>query len=186
MAEKPDLARISVAVIGVGPIWEQHYRAAVLRLSSKIRVKAICDPVHMRAVAVAEEFRAAAVMSPWELAQHRDLHAWLILDPGWFGTYPAALAVRGSRPALLANVFSHYLPQLVTVLRESLECGESLMPEFPARFMPSTTRLRELMATKLGAVQKIEIQIVRSPGGSPTTTEWLHGRQAEVAGLFDC
>jgi predicted dehydrogenase len=152
-------------------------------MSSKLSVRAVCDAVLTRAASVADEFKATAVVCPWSLTQRKDLHAWLILDPGWFETYPASLAVRHARWALLANTFSLPIPKLSVVLQRSSEQGDSLMPEFPERFSPATTRLRELMATKLGPVRRIDATI---PLGEASTVEcWLRLNQAGAIGLID-
>ena len=185
MGDKTSRAKVSVALVGVGPIWELHYRAAIERLSSKLSVRAVCDSVHARAAAVADEFEATPVSSPWLLTQRRDCHAWLILDPGWFGIYPAELAVRSGRPALFANTFSSSIPRLIPILRRSLESGETLMPEFPQRFTPATNRLRELMATKLGSVRRIEVSVPLAATDSTAVAHWLHHEQADVIGLLD-
>ena len=185
MGEKTSRAKLSVALVGVGPTWELHYRDAIQNLSSKLSVRTVCDSVHMRAAAVADEYEATAVSCPWLLTQRKDLHAWLILDPVWFDIYPAALSVRHGCPALFANTFSSSIPSLTPILRRSLEQGETLMPEFPQRFMPATTRLRELMATKLGRVRRIEISIPLSVPDSAAVTRWLHENHAEFIGLLD-
>ena len=185
MGEKTSRAKLSVALIGVGPIWELHYRDAIQNLSSKLSVRAVCDSVLMRATAVAEEYEATPVGSPWLLTQRRDLQAWLILDPAWFDVYPADLAVRHGRQALFANTFSSSIPILTDILRRSVEQGETLMPEFPQRFTPATTRLRELMATKLGKVRQIEISIPLPATDSTAVTCWLHENHAEFIGLLD-
>ena len=191
MGDKPNRAKVSVALVGIGPTWELHYRDAIERLSSKLHIRAVCDSVVLRAASVAEEFDATAVTCPWNLVQRNDLHAWLILDPGWFETYPADLAARHGRPALFANTFTSPLPRLTRVIQRSMERGETLMPEFPARFTPSTTRLRELMATKLGRVQEIQATLP-SPASAATSltelnelAEWMRQNQAELISLFD-
>ncbi len=185
MGDKTSRAKVSVALVGVGPIWERHYRAAIERLSSKLSVRAVCDSVQVRAAAVADEFEATPVSSPWLLTQRQDCHAWLILDPGWFDTYPAELAVRSGHPALFANTFSSSLPRLVPILQRSLETGDTLMPEFPQRFTPATNRLRELMATKLGSVRRIEVSVPLAATDSAAVAHWLHHEQADVIGLLD-
>ena len=148
MREKMTRAQLAVGLIGLGPTWEQHYRDAVRQLSSKICVRAVCDAVHVRAAAVASEFRAATISSPWQLSQRRDIKAWLILDPGWLGIYPAELAVWCGRPALFANCFGSEPQRLSELFASASERGESLLAEFPQRFLPATTRLRELIATR--------------------------------------
>lgn len=183
MGDPKNRAKVSVALIGVGPTWDLHYHAAIQRLSTKICVRAVCDSVLSRAASVADEFQASPVDSPWLLTQRTDLHAWLILDPGWFSLYPAALAVENERPALFANSFSSSLEKTENLFQRSQQLGESLMPEFPQRFSPATTRLRELMATKLGRVRRIELVIPTAPGDSPL--DWLMTNLSVMVGIFD-
>ena len=183
MGDTKSRAKVSVALIGVGSTWDLHYRAAIQRLSAKISVRAVCDTVLCRAASVADEFEAAPIDSPWLLTQRTDLHAWLILDPGWFCQYPADLALRNERPALFANTFSGSLAKTAALYQRSREFGETLMPEFPQRFTPSTTRLRELMVTKLGRVQRIELVIPLRSGQTPV--DWLASSQSEAVGVFD-
>lgn len=185
MGDRTSRAKVSVALVGVGPTWELYYRDAIQSLSSKLSVKAVCDSVQIRAMAVAEEFEAASLTCAWQLTQRTDLHAWLILDPGWFGIYPAELAARHRRPALFTNPFCAPLPKLLSVLEQSIDNGESLMPEFPQRFTPSTTRLRELAATKLGRVQRIEVTVPMGAVDSKTITDWMTLNQSEFIGLID-
>ena len=185
MGDRTSRAKVSVALVGVGPTWELYYRDAIQSLSSKLAVKAVCDSVQIRAMAVAEEFEAASLTCAWQLTQRTDLHAWLILDPGWFGIYPAELAVRHRRPALFTNPFCAPLPKLLNVLERSVNNDESLMPEFPQRFTPSTTRLRELAATKLGRVQRIEVTVPVSAVDAKTIADWMMQNQSEFIGVID-
>ena len=188
MGDKTSHAKLAVAVIGVGPSWELHYREAIENLAAKLSVRVVCDSVAMRAAVVADEFEATPISCPWLLTQRTDLQAWLILDPGWFDSYPADLAVLHARPALFANTFALPIPGLIQTLQRSLANGETLMPEFPQRFTPATTRLRELMATKLGRVCRIEISVPSSKTDSASSwsvTEQLDQNPSEAIALID-
>lgn len=185
MREKLNRSLLGIALVGVGRAWETHYREAVQRLRSKLALRAVCDPVHVRAASVADEFRAATYSSPWKLAQRRDIQAWLICDPGWFGTYPAELAVRRDQPILFANCFTHDPQQLVSLFTQSINRSESLVAEFPNRFAPATIRLRELLATKLGRVQRIEIDVPVPSCGEVDLVRWLSAGRAFSLGLLD-
>ena len=185
MREKMTRAQLAVGLIGLGPTWEQHYREAVQRLSSKLCVRAVCDAVHVRAAAVASEFRAATISSPWLLSQRRDIKAWLILDPGWLGIYPAELAVWCGRPALFANCFGSDPQRLTELFGHAIERGETLLAEFPQRFLPTTTRLRELIVTKLGPVRRITIPVPTPSIGNTAALTWLVEQQADCVGLLD-
>jgi len=184
MGEKTSRAKVSVALIGVGSSWDSYYRTAIERLSAKLSVRAVCDSVLLRATSVADEFEATPMSCPWQLTQRTDLHAWLILDPGWYHTYPAELSVHHARPALYANTFAAPLQDLTNILKRSLEQGETLMPEFPQRFTPATTRLRELIATRLGPVRRIEIAIPR-PAEFTSINHWLTDNQECFIGMLD-
>jgi len=185
MREKLTRAQLAIGLIGLGSTWEQHYREAVRRLSSKLCVRAVCDAVHIRAATVASEFRAATISSPWQLSQRRDIKAWLILDPGWFGIYPAELAVWCGRPTLFANCFAADPRRLTELFGYAIERGETLLPEFSQRFLPTTTRLRELIATKLGVVRRITIQVPTAATGTAAAQTWLAEQQADCVGLLD-
>lgn len=185
MGDRTSRAKVCVALIGVGATWDLHYRDAIQRLSSKLSVKVICDSVQMRAATIADEFEADPVSCPWQLTQRKDLHAWLILDPGWFDIYPAELAVRHRRPALFANTFALPIPNLRQVLESAHDRGELLMPEFPQRFTPSTTRLRELMATRLGKVLHVDISIPLPDPRLRSAADWLRANQEEAIGMID-
>ena len=185
MREKTTRAQLAVGLIGPGPTWESHYREAVRRLSSKICVRAVCDAVHVRAAAVASEFRAATISSPWLLSQRRDIKAWLILDAGWFGIYPAELAVWCGRPALFANCFAFEPRRLTELFVSASQRGDTLLPELPQRFLPVTTRLRELIATKLGPVRRITLEVPALTTDKAAARAWLFNQQADGVGLFD-
>lgn len=185
MRDKPTRGQLAVGLIGLGPTWERHYRDAVHRLSSKLRVQAVCDAVHVRAAAVAAEFHAATISSPWQLSQRRDIKAWLILDPGWLGIYPAELAVWCGRPALFTNCFGSDPQRLTELFGHAIERGETLLAEFPQRFLPATTRLRELIATKLGPVRRITLQVPMPSTGKTAALKWLAEQQADCVGLLD-
>ena len=185
MREKMTRAQLAIGLIGLGPTWERHYREAVRRLSSKVCVRAVCDAVHVRAAAVASEFHAATYSSPWQLSQRRDIKAWLILDPGWFGIYPAELSVWCGRPTLFANCFGSEPQRLTELFSHAIERGETLLPEFPQRFLPTTTRLRELIATNLGPVHRITIQVPTPSTEAAAAQTWLVEQQADCVGLLD-
>lgn len=185
MRDKPTRAQLTVGLIGLGPTWELHYREAVQRLSAKLCVRGVCDAVHVRAAAVASEFHAATISSPWQLSQRRDIKAWLILDPGWLGIYPAELAVWCGRPTLLTNCFSANPQRLTDLFGHAIERGETMLAEFPQRFLPATTRLRELIATKLGPVKKITLQMPASSTGKTAALKWFVEQQADFVGLID-
>ena len=185
MRENPNRSLLGVALVGVGRAWETHYREAVQRLNSKLALRAVCDPVYVRAASVADEFHAATYSSPWKLAQRHDIQAWLICDPGWFGTYPAELAVRCDQPALFANCFAHDPQQLASLFTQSINRSESLVAEFPNRFAPATIRLRELLATKLGRVRRISIDVPVPCCGEADLVRWRCAGRAFSLGLLD-
>lgn len=177
--------RIPVGLIGVGPLWEHRYRPAVERLQSRIVITAVFDAVQARAQQVATELNADVAPGLRALYERPDLQAVLVLDPAWYGLHPAELACEYHKPAFLAGSLGTDLVALQSLHQRSQECETLLMTEFSRRYSPATTRLRELMATKLGQAVRVQIQAARP---DVSQREGLPGQASPedfLAGLFD-
>jgi hypothetical protein len=57
--------------------------------------------------------------------------------------------------------------------------------ELPHRFSPATLRQRELIATRLGLIQKIEIDVPVPSADEQHLTKWMDEHQALLAGLLN-
>lgn len=150
---------LDVGVIGIGPHWETRYRPALEALRHRLRVRAVASPVTAMAEHVAAEFRAEIAPSLTGLAERRDLRALLILEPSWHGDVPVHLALQSGKAVFLGLAAE---PELAACADELAEAG-LVVPELPLRYTPATQRLRELLATRLGRVRRVELELAESP-----------------------
>ena len=75
----------------------------------------------------------------------------MVLKPCWLGWLPALAACDAGKAVYWAGGLNFDAKDSLAV-RESIErSGVSFMAELPRRFAPATLRLKELIATRLGA-----------------------------------
>lgn len=156
--------RVGLGLIGLGPSWEQVYRDALVRLQNRLTIRVVYDPVEARARAVASDFNATVAGSLRQILQHRALQGVLMLDSGWHGPAALRLVACGRKPVFLGSPMMskiYHWRMRSSPGSSAIEIpspNELLMPEFRLRFTPASCRLRELIATRLGAAHRIEIE----------------------------
>lgn len=141
---------LNVGLIGLGPEWEQRYRPALAKLRQRLRVLSVYSPVAAQAEQAAVELECQVAPGLLSLIEREDVRALLILDTAWHAGVPAEFACRVGKPAFLAGRFDDRLPIAARLLRRAAETGVTLMPDFGHRYTPATSRLRELVASRLG------------------------------------
>ena len=159
----PPRGLISLGLVGVGPAWEQRYRSAVRRLSHRLAIRAVHDPVFGRAQAVAHENNAEVCAGLNQLLDHPALDGLLILDSNWYGVTPGLLACDRQRPALISSHLAGSPCEWQHLHEVSQQQSVMLVPELAWRFQPSTMRLRELIASRLGPVRSLKIWLPSAP-----------------------
>jgi predicted dehydrogenase len=142
--------KLRVGVIGLGDAWESRHRGALLALSDRFEVRAVCAEVVGLARQVAGEFGADLVGGFRALACREDLEAVLVLSPDWYGPLPILAACDAGKAVYCASPLDLDLERSDEVKKRVEESGIAFMVEFPRRHAPATVRLRELMATRLG------------------------------------
>lgn len=142
--------KLRVGVVGVGSVWDSRHRLALLSLSDRFEVRAVCCDVAQRAEQVAREFRAVVVDGYRSLAAREDIDAILMLAPGWYGALPILAACDAGKAVYCAAALDLDADRLRDVKDRLEESGIAFMAELPRRHAPATLRLKELIATKLG------------------------------------
>ncbi len=145
-----NIVRLRVGVVGLGRLWEARHKPALAKLTDRFSVVAVYDQVARRAEIEANQLGCQAVDGLVELIRRPDVDAVYLLTPQWFGLHPIELACQYGKPIYCALPLSGdetELERLDGLVRSS---GVKFMPEFARRFYPTTIRLRELLATKLG------------------------------------
>jgi predicted dehydrogenase len=143
--------KLRVGLVGLGNNWEVRHRTALRSLNDRYEVRAIFDQVALRAEQAAREFNAKQVDGFRALAQRDDIDAVLMLAPQWYGCLPILAACDAGKAIYCAFSMELDLEQARQVKERVEKAGVAFMAEFPRRLSPATLRLKELIATRLGA-----------------------------------
>ena len=143
--------RLRVGIVGLGSQWESRHLPALRTLADRFEVRGICEQVAHRAQRAAAEIGAAAVDGFRALAARDDIDAILYLADQWYGATPI-LAACDHGKAVYTAISLPLAPDEAALLRRRVEeSGIAFMAELPRRHAPATVRLKELIATRLGA-----------------------------------
>ncbi len=143
--------KLRVGLVGLGEVWQVRHAAALRALADRFEVRAICDQVRHRAEQAAGEFHAEVVDGYHVLAQREDIDAVLILSPQWYGALPILAACESGKDVYCASGLDLQPDEAQRIKRRVEEAGIAFVAEFPRRQAPATLRLRELIASRLGA-----------------------------------
>lgn len=142
--------KLRIGVVGLGNDWETRYKPAFRTLADRFEVRAICEPVALRADKAIRDFAACPVDGFRALSRRPDIDAIFVLSRGWYGELPVLAACDAGKSVYCTEGLDEDLGK-ATVLKQRLEsAGVSFLAEFPRRYAPATARLKELIATHLG------------------------------------
>lgn len=147
--------QLKVGLVGLGNEWETRHRPALLALSDRFQVEFVCDEVTLHAEAAARQLQANPVQGFRHWIAESNVDAILGLSPQWFGAAPLIAACDHGKAFYCGSVLelsSRNDQDLQNLVDKS---GISFMAEFPRRYAPATTRLKELIATHLGQPQMV-------------------------------
>lgn len=161
---------IQLGLFGDGPLLEEIFQPALLRLSERVRVASVHSPVLTRAEQIAKPFNATVDTGLRVLLRHPELDGMILLDTDWYGDMPLQFCLAQKRPALISiplicrllhqNVSKSsepFLNRLIKWEKDAHNEGIMLMPACFDRYEPFFIRLQELIATGLGSPQSIEL-----------------------------
>lgn len=151
---------LTVGLIGLGRDWGLRHRSALQTLAQRLHVSTVWAPVQSRAAQAAKELNADVAGSLYSMFERPDIDAVLLLEVGWFCEAVLRWSVHHEKPVYLSRTSGDCLETCATWLNMGPERGDLLMPEFPMRYMAATSRLRELVAVKLGRPEKVEVEAI--------------------------
>lgn len=143
--------KLRVGLVGLGQAWEVRHRPALRALADRFDVTAVCDQIAVRAEQAARDFGAQAVDGFRALSCRQDVDAILMLAPQWYGYLPILAACDSGKAVYCATSLELDLEEARRVKQRVEQAGVAFMSEFPRRQSPATLRLKELIATRLGA-----------------------------------
>ncbi len=182
--------KLRVGLIGLGEAWPQRHRPSLRMLHNRFEVRAVFNNVPLLAEQAAREFGAAKCDGYRSLVARNDVDAVLILENAWQGWLPIIAACEAGKAVYWAAELN-FDADLAMQLTERVDhSGIAFMAEFPRRFAPATLRLKELIATHLGAPQLLfcHRRLPDGAGRGPQANDDTHKLQrteAELVGLID-
>ena len=150
---------LNVGLVGLGPEWEHRYRPALAKLERRLAVRCVYASIVSQAEQAAAELGCDVAPGLLSLMEREDVQALVVLDTAWSGSVPAQFACRVGKPAFLAHRLAYRLREADQLLRQAAQTGVMLMPDFGHRYTPATSRLRELIATRLGRPQVLVVDV---------------------------
>lgn len=149
--------KLRIGLIGLGDLWQTRYRPALRVLDDRFDVRAVYSTISKLAESTAAEFQADPIDGYRSLVYRCDIDAVLILKQCWLGWLPALAACQAGK-AVYWGAGLDFDPHRQHAVRHAIEqSGVSFMAELPRRFAPATLRLKELIATRLGAPRLIRV-----------------------------
>jgi len=143
--------KLRIGVVGVGPAWESRHLPALRALSERFEVVAFCDPVQHRAEYAARQFNADVHDGFRGLISRESVDAVLLLSATFYGALPIHAACEMGTAVYCAAAIDLKDEEAASLRRRVEQAGIAFMAEFPCRLSPATLRLKELLATRLGA-----------------------------------
>lgn len=147
--------KLRIGLIELGPAWQTRHRPALRMLQDRFDVRAICCGVAKKAEPVANEFQADLLDGYRTMVSRGDIDAVMILERSWHGWLPVLAACDAGKAVYWAGDPQFDPVADAEVYKRVDESGIAFMAELPRRFAPATLRLKELIATKLGAPRLI-------------------------------
>lgn len=142
--------KLKVGLIGLGDHWEARHRPALLALSDRFEVKAVCCEVAHKANQIARDFHCQPVDGFRAMVERPDIEAVLSLGPDWVGHLPLLAACEAGKAVYSAAALEIRPEQASEVKHRVDRSGVAFMAEFSRRHAAATLRLKELIATRLG------------------------------------
>ena len=143
--------KLRVGIVGLGSQWESRHLPALRALADRFEVRGICEQVSHLAKRAAAELGAVPMDGFRSLIAREDIDAILYLSDQWYGVTPILAACDHGKAVYSATTLP-FDPEDATLLRQRVETsGIAFMAELPRRHAPATMRLKELIATRLGA-----------------------------------
>ena len=155
---------IPLGIVGGGLVWDARYRAAVSALT-RGKVTAVFSPQVPEGETLAHESGGKLFCSLRTMLDEAGVRAILILETGWSREWAISLAIARQIPVYVAVPIDEHLPRIAPGLVNQEAEGAVVVPGVLLRATPAALRLRELIATKLGAVQELAVEL---PASEPT------------------
>jgi predicted dehydrogenase len=152
--------RLHVGVLGLGRRWRSRYRPALLALSDRFAIRAVCDPIAARAAKEARELQCAAVAGPVALLENPAIDALLLLEAPWYRLWPIEVACRAGKPVFSAPVAA-LAAESAPFRQQVRDCRLPVMMGLAPRLAGPTLRVQELLRGPLGPARVVTVDYLQ-------------------------
>ena len=149
---------IPLGIVGGGSVWETRFRAAISVLT-RGKVTAVFSSLPCEARSIADETGAQVYFSLRRMLARSGVKALLVLESGWPREWAISLATSLQIPVLVSSPSDDDLPRVASALMNQEAEGAMVVPGTLLRATPAALRLRELVATKLGPILDLKIEL---------------------------
>ena len=179
--------KLRVGIVGLGCHWESRHLPALRMLADRFEVRGICEQVAHRARKAAAEVGAVPVDGFRALCGRDDVDAILYLADQWYGATPILAACDHGKAVYSAISLPLDAAEAAVLRRRVDESGIAFMAELPRRHAPATVRLKELIATRLGAPRLLfcHRRIPLSAGQTPAPARDRDSEARDLMELVD-
>ena len=176
--------KLRIGLIGLGDLWGTRYRPALRMLDDRFDVRAVYSTISKLSESTAAEFQADPVDGYRALVCRCDIDAVMVLRQCWLGWLPAMAACQAGKAVYWAAGLEIDSTRAKVVRSTIEESGVSFMTELPRRFAPATLRLKELIATRLGAPKLVRIH-QQTVGDEDKSSSGARTLQSDLVELVD-
>lgn len=145
--------KLRLGILGHSNDWRTRHLPALRVLQDRFEVVGVYCAVNSFADAVARELGAEKFDGFRELIRRKEVDAVMVFESHWNGILPILAACDYGKAVYCGSEIDFDPQEAETVRREIDKAGIAFMAEFPRRFAPASLRLKELLATRLGAPQ---------------------------------
>lgn len=177
--------KLRIGVIGPGEAWETRHKMALRSLGDRFEIRGIAGEVSHLAERAARDFEVPAVDGVRALVHRTDIDAVLILSSGWYGPLTIAAACDSGKAIYCGESLDMDSRRLAELKSRVEQSGIAFMAEFPRRHCPATLRLKELMATRLGAPRLMFGHVRKPVSGADHAQRKLSLAARELVELID-
>lgn len=147
--------KLNVGLIGIGSDWENLHRPALKTLSDRFEVGGVCSEISVKSAKVASDFNTKAYDGYRALIRQNHIDAVMCLSRDWVGALPMLAACDYGKAIYSSSALDMDADRAGLIKQRVEESGVAFMAEFAKRHTPATIRLKELIATRLGAPRMI-------------------------------
>jgi len=148
-----EIMKLRLGLLGLSHDWNTRHHPALRTLQDRFDLAGVYCAVSAFADSVAREFGTHRYDGFRELIRRDDVDAVMILENQWYGILPILAACEYGKAIYCGSEITFDPHQASQVRQEVDRSGVAFMAEFPRRFAPASLRLKELIATRLGAPQ---------------------------------